>query len=136
MKFTKTNFSRLSTPFHKYGNVCGWGLPGQVEERGGGNVGTSATTSDEEMYRNTRPPKGLLRHLLLGQAPRLLKNLRKVVSEHGIQAHVRHHNFLVLGIEGHTAGLHQGTFGTTDFPPGRHIPRIVDAPNAYESCFR
>ncbi len=36
---------------------------------------------------------------------RLLKDFRKVVCEHGIQAHVCDNNFFVLGIEGHTAGL-------------------------------
>jgi len=28
----------LSTPFHKYGNVCGWGLRGEVAKGGGGDV--------------------------------------------------------------------------------------------------
>ncbi len=34
----------------------------QVEERGGGDAGTSTTTSDEEMNHNPLPPKGLRRH--------------------------------------------------------------------------
>ncbi len=52
----------LSTPFHKYGNVCGWGLRGEVAKRGGGDAGTSATTrlfsSDSSLTIPSR--KGLL----------------------------------------------------------------------------
>jgi len=49
----------LSTPFHKYGNVCGWGLRGEVAKKGGGDAGTSATTRDKEIARNPHPPEGL-----------------------------------------------------------------------------
>ena len=34
------------------------GLRGQVEERGGADAGTSATTSDKEIHRNPFRPKG------------------------------------------------------------------------------
>ncbi len=64
----------LSTPFHKYGNVCGWVLRGEVAKRGGGDAGTSATTRDKEIARNPHPPEGLGRDgpisLLLLLAPR------------------------------------------------------------------
>ncbi len=40
-------------------------LRGQVEERVRGDAGTSATTSDEEMHRNPRPPKRLRRHRVI-----------------------------------------------------------------------
>jgi len=30
---------QLSASFHKYGDVCGGGLPGEVEEREGGDAG-------------------------------------------------------------------------------------------------
>src|SRR5438876_10051392 len=40
---------------------CGWGLRGQIKERGGVDAGPSATTSDAEMARNPRPPGGLRR---------------------------------------------------------------------------
>ena len=43
----------------------GRGLRGQVEEREGGDAGTSATTSDKEMHRNPLPPKGLRRHRII-----------------------------------------------------------------------
>ncbi len=51
--------SWLSTPFHKYGNVCGWGLRDEVAKRGGGDAGTSTTTRDKEIARNPSPPEGL-----------------------------------------------------------------------------
>ncbi len=53
----------LSTPFHKYGNVCGWGLRGEV------------ATRDKEIARNPHPPEGLGRDgpifllLLLADVP-------------------------------------------------------------------
>ena len=65
----------LSTPFHKYGNVCGWGLRGEVAKKGGGDAGTSATTRDKEFARNPHPPEGLERDgpisllLLLADVP-------------------------------------------------------------------
>ncbi len=65
----------LSTPFHKYDNVCGWGLRGEVAKRGGGDAGTSATTRDKEIARNPYPPEGLERDgpisllLLLADVP-------------------------------------------------------------------
>jgi len=38
----------LGTPFHKYVNVCGWGLRGEV-----------ATTNHKGIARNPHPPEGL-----------------------------------------------------------------------------
>ena len=61
--------SSLSTPFHKYGNVCGWGLRGDVTKRGGGDARTSTTTRDKEIARNLHPPGGLGRD---GPIPLLL----------------------------------------------------------------
>ena len=49
----------LSTPFHKYGNVWGWVLRGEVAKRGGGDAEASSTTNDKEIARNSHPPKGL-----------------------------------------------------------------------------
>jgi len=49
----------LSTPFHKYGNVGGWGLRGEIKEQGGGDAGTSTTTRDKEIARNLHPSEGL-----------------------------------------------------------------------------
>ena len=65
----------LGTPFHKYGNVCGWGLRGEVAKRGGVDAGTSTTTRDKEIARNPHPPEGLGRDgpifllLLLADVP-------------------------------------------------------------------
>ena len=52
----------LSTPFHKYDDVCGWGLRGEVAKRGGGDTEASSTTNDKEIDRNPHPPKGLGRY--------------------------------------------------------------------------
>ncbi len=65
----------LSTPFHKYGNVCGWGLRGEVAKGGGGDAGTSTTTRDKEIARNPHPPEGLGRdgaHLFVAPPRRCL----------------------------------------------------------------
>ena len=70
---------RLSTPFPKYGNVCGWGLRGEVAKRGGVDAGTSTTTRDKEIARNPHPPEGLGRDgpifllLLLADVPALTR---------------------------------------------------------------
>ena len=55
----RTHRGVLSTHFHKYGNVCGGGLRGEVAKRGGGDAEASATTNDKEIARNPHPPKGL-----------------------------------------------------------------------------
>jgi len=49
----------LSTLFHRYGNVCGWDLRGEVAKGGGGDAGTSTTTRDKEIARNLHSPEGL-----------------------------------------------------------------------------
>ena len=65
----------LSTPFHRYGNVCGWVLRGEIAKRGGGDAVASLTTNDKEIARNPHPPVGLGRDgpisllLLLGDVP-------------------------------------------------------------------
>ncbi len=65
----------LSTPFHKYDNVCGSGLRSEVAKRGGGDTGTSAAAIDKEIARNLYPPEGLERDgpisllLLLADVP-------------------------------------------------------------------
>ena len=49
----------LSTPFHKYDNVCGRVLRDEVEERGGVDAFASSMTNDKEIVRNPLPPEGL-----------------------------------------------------------------------------
>jgi hypothetical protein len=49
----------LSTPVHKYGHVCAWGLPGEVAKRGGDDAVASPTTNDQDIARNPHPPAGL-----------------------------------------------------------------------------
>ncbi len=44
----------LSTPFHKYGNVCGWGLRGEVAKGGGGDV--RDIDDDERQRDRSQPP--------------------------------------------------------------------------------
>ena len=66
----------LSTPFHKYDDVCGWVLRGEVEERGGGDAVASLTTNDKEIARNPHPPEGLGRdgpHLFVAPPRRWLR---------------------------------------------------------------
>ena len=50
-----TGCSDLSTPFHKYDDVCGWVLRGEVAKRGGGDAEASLTTNDKEIARNPHP---------------------------------------------------------------------------------
>ncbi len=49
--------STFSASFHRYGNVRGWGLRGEIKEQGEGDAGTS-TTSDTEVARNPHQPEG------------------------------------------------------------------------------
>ena len=48
----------LSAPFHKYGGVCGGGLPGEVEEREGGDAGHRRRQATKRSTATSLRPKG------------------------------------------------------------------------------
>ncbi|MCZ6486065.1 MAG: hypothetical protein O6826_10235 [Acidobacteria bacterium] len=54
----------MSAPFHKYDNVCGWGLPGEVVKGGGGDV---RDIDDDEGQRD-RPQPPSARRVGAGRA--------------------------------------------------------------------
>ena len=49
---------QASVSSQEYHDVCRWGLGGEIKERGKGDAGTSATTSDAEITRNPHQPEG------------------------------------------------------------------------------
>ncbi len=74
---------RLSASFHKYDDVCRRVLRGEVKERGGGDAGTSAATSDAEIARNPHQPEGWQRHAIdfFVAPPRSLTSPRRTLLQ-------------------------------------------------------
>src|SRR5712692_6367193 len=60
----------------------------------------------------------------------LIKRLRNMESEHGVESLVGNHNVLALGIDGNSAGILEEHVRSSNRQTRRYVSVIEDAPNA------
>ncbi len=73
----------LSTPFHKYDDVCGWGLRGEVAKRGGGDAEASSTRCSgivDDKRQRDRPQPPSAQRVGAGRAHLFVAPLRRCLD--------------------------------------------------------